>query len=347
MIANLRPAIARGPRAMRGFSLIELMIGILLGLIVLAALSSFFVSTSANRHEIERTSRQIENGRYAIESLRNEIHLAGFYAEVQQTAATWQMPDPCATDPATVMASFQLGPPTNIPLPISGYAADGAAPACLLNRKPGTDVLVLRRFNTEMTPVASAVGTQYYFQSSRCQTDSTTKPWTFNLGGNAGDFNLRHVNCAQLTDLYRWRTIAFYIRDWSLSVGDGIPSLVKMDLDCASADAVNCIVTVPLVEGIQDLRLEYGLDTNTDGTPDEYRRCDTTTPCTPNDWAQVTTVRAHVLAVNLEPTVGHKDEKVYDMGSGAPRTVGPFYDQLKRHVYAAVVSAPNRTGPRE
>src|SRR5512132_3253748 len=88
--------------AARGFSLIELMIGVALGLIVLAALTSFFVSTSANRHEIERTSRQIENGRFAIDTLRNELRIAGFFAELQQTGATWVMPDPCLTDLASM-----------------------------------------------------------------------------------------------------------------------------------------------------------------------------------------------------------------------------------------------------
>jgi hypothetical protein len=34
------------------------------------------------------------------------------------------------------------------------------------------------------------------------------------------------------------------------------------------------------------------------------------------------------------------------MGTGVT-ALGPYNDQYKRHVYAAVVSLPNRTGPRE
>jgi type IV pilus assembly protein PilW len=337
MNANRRMTGMR--RSNRGFSLIELMIGIALGLVVLAALTAFFVSTSANRHEIERTSRQIESGRFAIDALRNEVHLAGFYAELQKTGATWQMPDPCLADIASI--GLALGPPFNVPLPISGYAADAAMPGCLANRVAGTDVLVIRRFNTESIPVASAVGTQYYFQPSRCSTDSTTKPWVFDTGANAGNFDVHAVNCTALADLYRFRVQVYYVRDYSISVGDAVPTLVKLELD---SGAIN---TIPLVEGIQDMRLEYGLDTNLDGAPDEYRRCDTAAPCTPDQWATVTAVRAHLLAVNIEDTPGHVDTKVYDMGSGNPRTVGPFNDRLKRHVYAAVISAPNLTGPRE
>ena len=326
-------------RAARGFSLIELMIGIALGLVVLAALTTFFVSTSSNRHEIERTSRQIENGRFAIDALRNDVHLAGFYAELQQTGATWQMPDPCATDLASM--GFVVGPPAQIPLPISGYAADAAMPGCLSDLVKGTDVLVVRRFHTEPSATPFLVPTQFYFQPSRCRTDSTIKPWVFDQGNNTGNFDLRAVNCANLAPSYRFRVQIYYLRDHSLTAGDNIPTLVRLELDQGA------ISIVPLVEGIQDMRLEYGLDTNLDGMPDEYRRCDTKTPCTVDEWARVTAVRAHLLAVNLEETVGHKDEKVYDMGSGDPRTVGPFGDRFKRHIYAAVISAPNRTGPRE
>jgi type IV pilus assembly protein PilW len=226
-------------RFQSGFSLIELMIGILLGLIVLGALTTFFVNTSANRHEIERTSRQIENGRFAIDALRSEVHLAGFYAELQQPGAPWQMPDPCLTDLASM--GLVLGPPVQIPLPISGYASDAAIPACLANYLKGTDVLVVRRLNTETTPVAAAAAGQFYFQPSRCQTDSTLKPWWFDTGANAANFDLRPVNCTGLQPLYRFRVEVFYIRDYSLTVGDGIPTLVKMELDNG---AIN---TIPLV----------------------------------------------------------------------------------------------------
>ena len=72
------PSIARPPGRQSGFSLIELMIAITLGLVILAALTSFFVQTSGNRTEMERNTRQIENGRYAIDAMREDIGLAGF-----------------------------------------------------------------------------------------------------------------------------------------------------------------------------------------------------------------------------------------------------------------------------
>ena len=180
---------------MRGFSLIELMIGVALGLVILAALTSFFVSSSSTRNEIERTSRQIENGRYAIEALRSEISLAGFYAELQTTGTTWTTPNPCLSA-TTADMGFALGPPLNTPLPVFGYAVGTTKPSCILNRVPSTDVIVIRRFHTEPVPLATAAASQNWFwQPSRCRTDSTTTPWEYNQGG-AGGFGLRSLACA-------------------------------------------------------------------------------------------------------------------------------------------------------
>ena len=141
-------------RQARGFSLIELMIGVALGLVVLAALTTFFVSSSSTRNEIERTSRQIENGRYAIEALRSELSLAGFYAELLTTGTTWTSTDPCLSATATDMGLSLT--PLNTPLPVFGYSVGIPKPSCVTNRVPQTDVLVIRRFHTQAVPVATA-----------------------------------------------------------------------------------------------------------------------------------------------------------------------------------------------
>ncbi len=328
----------------RGFSLVELMIGIALGLVIMASLTSFFVKSSENRREIDRAGRQIENGRFALDTIRNDVHLGGFYAELSTAGVTWQAPDPC--DPAVANMGFNVTP-LKIPVPIFGYANGAAMPACVTDRMAGTDVLVLRRLNTETTPVASASSNNTpYLQLSRCATDSSTTPWVFGAGSAPGAFIVKNTNCSAVTDLYRYRVELIYVRTWSAVAGDGIPTLVKVELDWTAVPGTGLNV-LPLVEGIENLRLEYGVDNTGDGAPDEYRRCDATTPCTADQWANVTAVRAYVLARNLESTMGYTDVKTYDLGSGNPRTVGPFNDAIKRHVYAAMVTMPNRAGPRE
>ena len=339
----------RAQQSQRGFSLVELMIGVALGLVVMAALTSFFVKSSQNRREIDRAGRQIENGRYAIGQMRNELHLTGFFAEVSFAGVNWQMPDPCVADPASTNFGFvpsQLAP--QIPVPIYGYADGATMPSCVTHRVSGTDVLVIHRFNTEMTPLASRYNNNTpYIQTSRCATDSTSTPWLIASGSAAtSTFSLNNTQCSANNDLYRVRSEIFYIRDYSVSIGDGIPTLVKIDLDWQAASATGLNV-LPLVEGIENMRIQYGVDNDGDGAPDEYRRCDSTTPCTAAQWAGITAVRLYILARNLETTTGYTDTKTYDLGSGSPSTVGPFNDATKRHVYFAMVTLPNRAGPKE
>src|SRR5712691_6457768 len=86
------------PRA-AGLSLVELLVSIALGLMVLAGVIVVFANSSAARNELERSSRQIENGRYALELLSSDLRMAGFYGElgVGLLPVPAAMPDPCST----------------------------------------------------------------------------------------------------------------------------------------------------------------------------------------------------------------------------------------------------------
>ena len=333
-----------------GFSIIELMISIGLGLVILAALTSFFVSTSANRHELERSTRQIENGRYAIDTLRDDIVLAGFYADLAPGATpAWQTNAAC---PANIAAlGFSLAPAYSAPVPIFGYAdGTGAPTACLPNIVAGTDVLVVRRFNSEPVPVATAqLGTpsdhpnnlQWYLQISECAADDPNIPFKVDVGSSS-NFTLHKLDCAAAADLWRLRESVYYVRDYSTTVGDGIPTLVRTELHVSASGTMDVL---PLVEGIQSFRVDYGVDNDNNGSADAWRRCDTTTPCTATDWSNVVAAKIFVLSRNIDTSRGWVDNKTYTMGLSG--SVGPFTDAFKRHVYSAQVNIPNRTGPRE
>ena len=63
-------------KSMRGFSLIELMVAIAIGLILVAGLAMLFANSSQTGNEIDKSIRQIENGRYAAELLSEDISVA-------------------------------------------------------------------------------------------------------------------------------------------------------------------------------------------------------------------------------------------------------------------------------
>jgi type IV pilus assembly protein PilW len=323
-------------RSAGGFTLIEMMIAVTLGVIILAALTTFFVQVSANRSEMERGGRQIENGRFAVDTLREDLTLAGFYGDIQQDLFTWTQPAACQTAIGGIGFS---GTAMQLPIPLFGYADGSGAPACVADAAAGSDVLVIRRFNTEPAAVAAANAAQFYVQISHCRTDSSTTPIVVAAGSSAGSFVLREVDCSTPARLWKFREHVYYIRSFSAAAGDGIPTLVRLELDAGATKVV------PLVEGIQAMRIEYGIDNDGNGSADTWSRCSAAAPCTLAQWTGVTAVRLNLLSSNLEPSPDHTDVKVYDLGLAG--TLGPFNDRFKRHVYSAVVNAVNRSEIRE
>src|SRR5687768_3121033 len=100
----VRDAMTSHPLISRhaGFSLIELMVSTTIGLVVLAALATVFANTSAARAELDRSSQQIDNGRYAVDLLTEDLQIAGYFGELNVTSLVvpGAMPDVCSTTPA-------------------------------------------------------------------------------------------------------------------------------------------------------------------------------------------------------------------------------------------------------
>ena len=344
-----------GMRGAAGFSIIELMISITLGLVILAALTGFFVTTSANRHEMERNTRQIENGRYAIDTLRDDVIMAGFYSDMVPLAIpTWSANPVCPTNASDPTAlGFSPSPTYTAPLPLFGFADGSGAPgACVPNLLPNTDVLVVHRLNSEPVTLAQAqvatpadypANAQWYVQISECVDDPPTTAFRVDLGSGA-NFTLRKFDCTNTANLWRLRQSVYYIRDYSVMAGEvpAIPTLVRKELHIGGG---NVMQEVPLVEGIQSMKVDYGIDTDGDGAVNQWRRCDAGTPCTAAELGNVMAAKIYVLSRNIEASQGWVDTKTYFMGLSG--SIGPFNDAFKRHVYSAQVNLPNRTGPRE
>ena len=330
------------PVRARGFTLIELLVGLTLGVLVLFALVTLFANNSRMRREIDQASQQIENGRYALDLLRDDLHLAGYYGDVvpQQgfTAATATIPSPCVT---TVAGLQIVAPPAALqwPVPIFGVAGGDTVPTCVSSategQKAGTDILVVRR-TSSLPTTGGLTATKVYLQATGCMTElEQHKDFVVDLGTNAGTFARTKKGCATASDIYEFETRIYYVSN------ETIPTLRLITISGTSS------TNEPLVEGIEDMRVEYGRDSvGGDGMADEFRKClSTADPCAAADWANMAAVRVHLLARNIASGVGYTDTKTYTLGAG--NIVSPQYDHFKRHVYSAVVRLMNPAGRRE
>lgn len=358
-----------------GLSLVELMVALTIGLLLMTGLSIIFVNSSEANRELQKTAQQVENGRYAIDVLSQDLRLAGFYGHYHELAAApASLPDPCEIANAALLQDA-------LALPVQGYRAadlttraDISGTTCddkgLLssaNLSPGSDVLVIRRADTNALIRPGGVATQndFYVQATGSlvevqvgdgnpigtenKANGTASTWFLNDTTTPAPIRKLHVH-------------VYFVAPCSVGSGTGgvcaagddtIPTLKRLEL--VSAGGSSTMRLVPLVEGIEYLKVEYGVDNSpTDVSIDTGLTGDATadgayvaTPATIEDWPRVIAAKVYVLARNTEPTAAFTDSKTYQLGPLAPAYDPSSNDKYRRHVYTAAVRLMNISGRRE
>ncbi|AIF47229.1 PilW family protein [Dyella japonica] len=341
----------------RGLSLIELMIAMAIGLIMLAALAGLYMSNNSTHNEFSKTSAQVENGRFAIQSIETDIAQSGFYgrASLVSSAPSYGNPDPCAT--VLTSMGFATTPSLTLPNGVVGLVYGATVPTCLSgqNVAPNSEMLVVRYASGDVS--ASVDTTNYFLQLSQCTQD--TVPLVFDK--TASKFTLQTLACNGTKAEMRQYVERIYFLSTcdTCSPSDNIPTLKVAELKAGS------LVISSLVQGIQDIHYSYGIDEDQNGSPDCYvddPGKDNTANCTAisptyswgnavTNWYNVTAVRVSLLARNTDPTVGWNDTRTYNLGrttvDGGQTTDGPYNDTYKRHVYTTLARVWNTGGLRE
>jgi type IV pilus assembly protein PilW len=334
-----------------GFTIVELMVAVTISLTILAGLVSVFANNSRTRGEIERANQQTENGRYTLQLIVDDLHNAGYLAEFNPVplATPAVKPDPCDTSVAGLNSA--------LPIAVQGYDNGAVVPACLTDVRAGTDILVVRHASTCVVGSAGCdanVAGNPYFQTSGCNSlaelSSGNIATYFVLDTNPASFTLHKKDCVTLASQYQYRTHIYFVAN-NDQAGDGIPTLKRAELGAATFSIV------PLVEGVENLQIEYGLDTSvpTTGTPAAYTAdpdsfsaaCVATPSICVGFWRNTVAAKINVLTRNTTTTRGYIDSKVYTLGlkaDGTANTVGPFNDSYKRHANESVVMLNNPAG---
>ncbi len=329
----------------RGFSLVELMVAMVISLLVLIGLSSIFISSNRSSIEMRKSTQQQENGRYASQLLYDDLMLAGYLSEFDSSPmmSPATLPDICSTDMTALLSG--------LPLHVQGVNNATVTPACLADLKAGTDIIVVKRAST---CVAGATGCDAFlanaphFQASLCTpSDGSNSELTFGVNSNAdyaanyfafsksqGDFTRRKTSCGiTLADIRRYLVNIYFIANNNVA-GDGIPTLKRAEIGAAGFSIV------PLVDGIENMQVQYGVDTDNDGVPDSY----TSDPATVANWRSAMAAHIYLLARNTVSTPGYSDTRTYVLGD---ETVGPLGDTYKRRVYSTAVQFVNPSWRRQ
>lgn len=306
-----------------GFSLIEMMISITIGLMIIAGLVGVLTSNTGNSKANDKTAELQANGRYAMEHLKRELRMAGF------RGFTW-------AEPATPTGVIALSGLTECGGAASGFiqnirqgvwGANDSNPFstnCLNGTYVRGDVLVLRRVSGAPLAAdcsANPLGVSTVYMRSTYASgmvyQGTTPPATIS-GDPCGDFSVIEY--------------VYYIgRD---DADASVPALRRVALFTDGSLRDELVVT-----GIEQLQLQYARAT-TDGNT-QYYDADSivgaSTDLVKTDWDDVNSLRMWVLARNSKSETGFSNTQTYALGD-ASYTVN---DSFRRQMFTAVVQLRN------
>lgn len=325
-----------------GFSLIELMVAVTLGLLLILAMASLLAQQNKARSELDKSAAQIENGRYALNLLQSDIQLAGFYGQdTGAIAVPTVLPNACET---ASMANIDA----SLALPLQGYSNVSTMPSTLsgcladADHVDGTDILVMRRLHTNVASTLDA---------KRVYVQTTPSGRVTDLGQNAASFTLLKKDGVTPADRRAYVHRIYFVSPCNVFAsgqttctanadgGKPIPTLKRLELSVSGG--ATAFVLTPLVEGVENMQLDYGVDTEGVGGP-SYPFVQSPTLA---QWPDVVAVNISLLVRNPAETFGYEDDKTYTLGLAG--SVGPFSDQYKRHVYSSGVRVVNVSARKE
>ncbi len=130
----------------RGFSLIELMISILIGLIILNGVIQVVINSKRSFLDNQEVSQIQENARFAIDTLSRELRMAGYFGCAPGSAGIFNIAPIREASPMLIPTIAGTRPAL---LGINGYEGGDLAPGVFndTDRVAQTDALIVRRTN--------------------------------------------------------------------------------------------------------------------------------------------------------------------------------------------------------
>lgn len=283
----------RRQRRQQGFTLVELMVAMSLGLMLSWLVVDVYINSSRSQAVLLRNQQLNESGRYLAELLRREISAAGFYGYTAAVPSAQTEPEPLCqlldSAPASQQLSYPLLGVDNATASLtcsdqrnSATASDlsscTAQSDLTLTAATGSDLLLLRR--VAFTPsLAEATGSRAVNRElDSCQHYLLSAP----DGATLVKFVKGDGSSRQLTDGAVWR----YLEDIFYTTATGQFQRVYLDQGRFKSSRT-------IAEGVEDFQLEYGIDSDGDGIADSW----TTAPQGAAQWAAVVVVNYYLLLV--------------------------------------------------
>jgi type IV pilus assembly protein PilW len=316
------------PSNQAGLTLIELMVAMVISLLLIAGTITIFISNKQAYRLNEASSRVQENGRFALDFIRRDVRMAGYHGCVRPSdaaklknnvklgAINTQVSK--AIDGYDGTASLQGYSYTSGSLPADltdiGLTTGTSEGDVVVDSDGNTDIIVVKRAvscaggridkdetsvnaDFKITDNASCGFAQNeILMVSNCQggdifavtnTPATTGKATLSFDGSLNTATATSRKYGPEAEIYRLQTIVYYI-GWDGDPVSPSPSLFKRSI------VGGAFINQELIEGVEDMTIVYGVDTDTnaDGSANYYD--DATQVEAASDWPQVISARIQV-----------------------------------------------------
>jgi len=316
-------------RQQDGFTLIEMMIAMVLGLMVIAGVVTLF-SQSQRSFKVDRNIAGMQDeARFALHEIARDLRMAGFVSEPLNPASVFFDPGlaigaDCGIvgQPNWIYGLNDAGTGDINTVTSVDNATGATAAASFSCIAPGeleinTDVIGIKRVSGNPLGLADLQAGMVYVRSNGTFGRMYTDPAPPGVPAPFNDWEYRpHI---------------YYIRDFANVAGDGIPSLCRKTL---APGAPPAMVTECIAQGIEDLQVEFGLDPDGDGTVNRYAPNPTLV-----ELQDVISARVYILARTAEWDSGYTDQRTYAVSNAPAYTPN---DNFHRRMYQMTVPMRNR-----
>lgn len=321
----------------RGFTLVELLVALVLGLTLTGGIVSMYLQNRQNYLQDEEGARLQENARYALNLLKREVVMAGFIAGVTDYE---DIPSASVTTDCVASGNWALD--LSYPFDLIDDASTGSSLQPIFGDGSGTPITWSCISASEIVDGADIISIKrtadrYSFKDGNPITAGLTQDSNqiyLDSYENHADFTWKMPGAALgTTDYENWEYYSkiYFLRAYSRTGGDNIPTLCSAEL-VGQDMATRC-----LVEGIEDLQIEVGVDSDDDNVPDFF----TDAPTTANIEDAVM-VRVYLLVRSVNAIPNYTNTKNYVLGS---KTIAAQNDGFIRRVFSTSVQMRNAKLP--
>lgn len=327
----------------RGFSMVELLVALVIGLIMIAGLIQIFLANRQSYRVMEGANFMQENLRFAVDRIATSVRMADHWATVsRQKISNTASGSLCSAAWARDLSRGVWGVDGSASVPTAVGSCISAA-----NYQPNTDIILVRYAGPDILP--NAVGltsTQWYVRAG--------------VGSDKGEiFRGSTPPAAPIPEatqvfLMQYNAELFWVRRCSdpgadASCGtsddgdqpDRIPTLMRSYLDSAGN-----WTSEPLAEGMEQLQLEYQVMNR--GWMNATA-VNALTTLLPTPWDLITGARVAGIMRSAQPDSGFgPDTRTFNLSSDTPNYSVPAAAQrYMRVAYEAnaVIRARVRPAP--